>query len=244
MYNIFVQQGFTDYDNRTLQNSIATLTAGNCYCRVSFEKSESVSMFTAVQKLAQYAGADAYLYRNNIFFQVWRPFTGGVSISFDYTNSNKMPRTAPKVISLEETFFNDYFIEYQGQVDPNIPATDDNSNNIGALSRARYGTQQVPEMRSGSYTSKQIAFRDKTSAIFVGENLIRRCHTNLLTAPKALQQIDFDVDYSYKDYINLGDYFSMTFPEEGWVNKIFEVAGTKRSMDSQVVSVTGWEAVV
>jgi hypothetical protein len=241
-YNLMAQEGFTGFDATSIQTSISRLTAAACYIKCNILITDGLTLFTALEKLAQYAAADVYMYKNKVYFQHWKAYTGGVAVDFDYSIGSKCPRTSPTVATMESTFFNDYSIGYDG--DLKVPATDTANNNIGAVSRARFGAQAYPEMRCDSSTVSQIAFKDKASAVYIGETYIRRGHSTLTPNPKILQAITFDVEYGYKKNIELGTYFTMTFAEEGWDQKVFEVAGIKRSLDKQNIGVEAWEIVL
>jgi hypothetical protein len=52
------------------------------------------------------------------------------------------------------------------------------------------------------------------------------------------------VDYSYLNNIDLGTYFKMTFAEEGWTDKIFDVSQIKRGLDAQNIALEAWEVKI
>lgn len=229
-----------DYDSTSITNSINQLDDLGCCVKVNFNKSDNISIFQAIQKLGIYGCADTYMHLNKVYQQFWQAYTGGISIDFDYGIKKKRPRTAPVIGTLEKSMYNDYNIGYDG--DLGTAATDSNSNNIGAASRKdkKFGTQGLPEMRCGDINN-QIVFKDKTSAITIGEAYIQRGHYDLSTDPKILQQCVFDVDYSYRQYTEIGAYFKMTFLEEAWDDKVWEIAGIKKSLDKQNINITAWE---
>jgi hypothetical protein len=243
-YNIMIQEGLTtdDFNNTLIQNSISQLTAAACYVKVNILKEDDITLLTAIEKLGPYGGADVFMYRNKICFQHWQAFTGGVSVYFNYNVASQRPRTAPIISTMESSFYNDYSIGYNG--DLNVPATDAANGNIGAASRTRFGTQSYPEMRCNSSSVNMIAFKDLTSAKYIGETFIKYGHSSLTPKPKILQVINFDIDYSYRLNVDLGTYFEMTFSEEGWIDKVFEVAGIKRSLDKQNIAIEAWEVKV
>jgi hypothetical protein len=243
-YNIMIQEGLTpaDFNNTLIQNSISQLTAAACYVKVNILKEDDVTLLTAIEKLGPYGGADVFMYRNKICYQHWQAYTGGVSVFFDYDIPSLCPRTAPIISTMESSFYNDYSIGYNG--DLNVPATDAANGNIGAASRTRFGTQSYPEMRCNSSSVNMIAFKDLTSAKYIGETFIKYGHSSLSPKSKILQVINFNVDYSFRKNIDLGSYFKNTFSEEGWTNKVFEVAGIKRSLDKQEIAIEGWEVKI
>jgi len=241
-YNIMVQEGFTYYDNTALQNSISTLTANSCYVHVNILKQDDVSIFAALEKLGPYGAADVYMHKNKVVFKHWTAYTGGVSVAFDYGDPKLTPRTAPTITTLEYAFFNDYSIGYNGDLE--VPATDAANGNIGAPSRLRFGTQMAPELRCNSKSANMVAFKDSTSAVYIGKTMIKRGHSTLTPIPKVLQVINFEVEYSFRSYIDLGTYFKMTFPDEGWTNKVFEVSKIQRNISSQNIAIEGWEVAI
>lgn len=243
-YNIMIQEGLTtdDFNNTLIQNSISQLTAATCYVKVNIVLQDNVTLLTALEKLGPYGAADVFMYRNKICFQHWQPFVGGTSVNFNYNISSQCPRTAPIISTMEASFYNDYSIGYEGDLE--VPATDAANGDIGVASRTRFGTQKAPELRCNSSSANMIAFKDLTSAKYIGETFIKYGHLSLTPKPKILQVINFDIDYGYRLNIDLGTYFKMTFPEEGWTNKVFEVAGIKRSLDKQNIAIEAWEVRV
>lgn len=239
--NIMDVEGL-EYDSTSVIASINQLKSDGCYVKVNINKSDNLSVFQAVQKMGIYGCSDTYMHLNKVYQQFWQPYSGGVSVTFDYGIKKDCPRTTPIVSTLESSMYNDYSIGYFG--DGGVPATDSNSNKIAKASRNpdRYGTQQLPEMRAGD-SNKQIYFKDKNSAIVIGEAYIRRGHFTLSIDPKILQTFLFDVSYSYRKQIQVGTYFRMTFADEGWVSKVWEVAGIKKNLDKQDINITAWETV-
>lgn len=226
------------YDTKSVQNSINQLTNDECYVKVNINKSDNQTLFQAIQKLGIYGCSDTYTHMNKVYQQYWQAYVGGVSINFDYSKKADCPRTLPAITTLESSMYNDYSIGYNG--DSGTPATDENSNNIGVESRNKYGIQQLSEMRCGD-GHNQIYYKDKNSAIVIGEAYIRRSHYKLGINAKVLQQQVFDVDYSYKKNIELGYYFAMTCADEGWINKVWDIAGIKKNHKKQNINITAWE---
>ena len=237
--NIMDNEGI-DYDSASVTASINQLDSLGCYVKVNFNRSDNITAFNAIQKLGIYGCADTYMHLNKVYQQFWTKYTGGISIRFDYNVKAKRPRTAPIITTLEPSMYNDYNIGYDG--DLGTPATDSSNNNKGLPSRKKFGTQSLPEMRS-SDSSKQIYYKDKTSAVVIGETYIERSHYELDTNPKILQQINFDIDYTFRQYVQLGVFFEMTFDEEGWKKKVFEISGIKKSLDKLNINITAWEVV-
>ena len=91
--------------------------------------------------------------------------------------------------------------------------------------------------------SKQIVFKDLTSAVYVGETYIKRSNVNLSTIPRPLIKIQYDLNIRFRQYIELGSFFKLTFAEEGWTVKIFEVYELRRNEDQQNINIVGYEVI-
>lgn len=236
IYNIFIAYGFTNYDNASLQRSIGVLITNTCYCKVNITLNDNISFFSAIEKLSEYACAYAYSSKGNIYIKHYEPFTGGVSANI----AMKDIVSAPNVTNLFNNLINDYRIGYAGCGD--IPVTDILGNNIASISRTRYNTKQLPEMVSDD--KGQIQFKDITSAKYIGECYMRRSHKTLTTAPRPLYQIDFTLSYDFYNYIELGTFFNITFTDESWDNKTFEVFSITSDIANYQIQLTAIEVDV
>ena len=236
--NILDAEGFTNYDVSSFIKSDNNLISNSCYVKVAIKQEDNVTLVGIIQTLGKYAAADVYMKRNKIYFEHWVSYSGGAAISFDYSNSDLTPLTAPNIETLEKSFYNDYLIGYYG--DAEIPAADEDNNDLGLASRGVFGTQKIELTGSGN---NQVIFKDKTSAVYIGETYIKRGHYALNPVAKVLQQISFDLQYDFKNDIELGTIFKMTFAEEGWTAKLFEVIDFTRDFDAQKISIKAWEMV-
>ena len=183
--------------------------------------------------MGEYGAADVYSHKNEVFFVHSVPFTGGVSINFQ----EKDLRTLPIVDEDEKEIINDYRIGFDGDLD--VPATDGNSNNIGSASRSLLSIHSLPEM--GSDAGGQIIFKDKISAIYIGERYIKRTHKRLSTLPSPLTRIKFSIFTDFKSVINVGSFFTLTLSDESYVNKKFEVFEFNVNDDIDRINILAYE---
>ena len=236
--NVLDNIGYTGYNEASINTSIDRYTTADCYikCNINLEDNMTVQAF--IEKLADYGNADAYSHLGELYFVHWKPFTGGVSINLN-TNERDKFRSLPQVAEMESDLINDYSIGYDG--DGGTPATDADNNNIGNVSRSRYGTHSLPETNSDG--DQQIVYKDLTSAVYIGEGYIRRTHKDLTTDPQPLSKISFNLFSDNKEWITLQSYFRLTFSDENWTNKIFEVFEFTIDEDNDDIKLMAYEVV-
>jgi hypothetical protein len=236
--NIFSNAGLvagTDYDNTSLQKSITKLTDEACDIKVNYNESDGINFYDAISEIGIYACMDIYLHNNLLYCVHWEPFSGGVSLNL--TGSNL--KTAPIVNYLEREMLNDYIIHYDG--DLGIAAIDSANNNIGNISRQKYGEKIDESVRSGE--GAQIQYQDLGSAVYIGECYIRRSNYNLSTSCRPLIKIQFDLDIKYRYYTQAGMYFKLTLSDEEWTEKIFQVMEHKRNEDQENINIVAYEII-
>jgi hypothetical protein len=231
-------ESFTAYDNGVIERSNTVLDNASCNIKANFNESDNIDMFSALKLLANYSGAYYYQKNNNVFFQQWEAYSGGASIEFNYDVKEQRPLTAPVVSHLEKELVNDYTLSYFD--DNGTPITDATGNDIGAVSREKYLTQSLENIRSGN--ESQLIYENSTSAIFAGESHIRRTHFDLDKLARALIKIQFDVDIEYRQFIELGTIFYLTFDEEQ-CRKLFEVFEFRRNEDRRNINIVAQEVV-
>jgi hypothetical protein len=236
--NIMDNYGYTAYDSQTIAASDIRLQNLGAYVQCNFNKSDNLSLFSVIEKLASVCGADAYSHIGNVYFEVWSPYNRSPSISFGDTKVTRI-RTAPIVNYLEREVVNDYSIDYDGS--GGTPLTDATGGNIGERSRNKFGNRGLEPMETG--TGKQIVMKDATSAQAIGEIYINRSQVNLSTNPRPLVTIQFDVDIDFKYYIELGSKFRFTFPDEAWDGKVFEVYEFRRHEDNRNINILAYEVL-
>ncbi len=231
--NLCDQEGFTDYNPKAVQDSINQLTDQECLIKCYFGLDDDMTFQQAIEKLGEYGAADVYNHHNEIYFKHWQAYTGGVKVNL--TTSDLL--SPPKVYSSIKDMINDYRIGYVD--DAGTPAIDSDNNNIGNISRSDYGTQSLPEMDGSN--NQQIEVQDLTSAVYIGETMIRRTHISLDTIPRSPQIISFSLSLSHEDWIDLQTFFSLTLSDEGWDEKIFEIYGVTINYNKNIINLVAYE---
>jgi hypothetical protein len=239
--NICSNVGFTDYNEQAVQASTAALT-NNSKLKVNFNTSDNVNFQHAIEKLGEYSNSDVYVHNNEIYFVHWTEYSGTPFITLDATSieRDEKLKTLPIVVENESEIINDYSIGYFG--DGGTPATDSNSDNFGAVSRARYNVHSLPQLRSDDI-DKQIYFDSKSSAVYVGNSYMKRTHRDLTTDPKPPTSADFKLFADHKNNINLTTFFNFVLPDESWTNKVFEVFEYTVDEFNDDISILAFEAV-
>ncbi len=239
--NLCIQEGFTAYNSQSVTRSESLLTENNCFVKVAFDLEDNINFMEAIAKLGDYSNSDVYSHGFEVYFQHWVPFTGGVSVflNTETREIGKRLKTVPFVRMDQGIMINDFSIGYDG--DNEIPATDLNSDNIGLISRNRYGSISLPEMQSNE--NAQIIFKDKVSAVYIGNGNIKRTHKNLTTDPTALTKIVFNLFADHKDWITLETFLKLTFPDESWTEKVFEIFEFNVDEDADDISCVAYEGV-
>lgn len=236
--NIMDSYNFSYYDDPTLSASIDTLIDNSAYMMLNINKSDNMDLFNVLDTIGIHSCADVYSSKGNVFFKVWTNFTASTSLSINIDNTNRL-RSNPIVTYLQREMINDYSIDYDGSSD--ILVTDSTAGNIGALSRAKYGTKALEPMNTG--TDKQIIFQDSTTARWIGEQYIKRSNYNLLTNPRPILKIQFDLDIKFKKWIELGTLFKLDLVDENWTDKIFEVFEFRRSESRNNINIVAYEVI-
>lgn len=226
------------YNDFFIQRSINKLDENECYVKVKVLKEDNVTVLDIIKKLGKYSGSDVFMKQNKICFDHYQQKTTGSGLSFDYSKASETPRTAPIVEVMEQSFFNDFSIEYSG--DGGTPATDSANDNLGYASRNKYGQQQF-ELSQCNSVDNQIQIKDLASAVYIGNTVIKMGHYVLEPVPKVLQKINFDVSYNYKSIIELGKVFKDSFIDEDWNEKLFEIMGIEKNLMAQNINIEAWE---
>jgi len=232
--NILDQEGFTDYNNASFLKSASQLDSNSCYIKCFIEMEDDMSLQQSLEKLAEFGAADCYSHAGNIYYKHWQAFTGGVKVNLSESDIED----SPIVSSAINEIVNDYSIGYDG--DANIPATDSANNDIGSFSRVKFGTHSLREMGGGEGT--QIQYMDLTSAVYIGEQLIRRTHKNLDNANVSpLQIISSSLSLKHQEWLDLETYYRQSFSDEGWSNKLFEISRFIRNFDRDLIETISYE---
>lgn len=230
--NICAQEGFTSVNSKAANDSDSIYTDAGVLIKCFFDEDDNITFQQAIEKLGEIGCADVYTHFGEIYFQVWKTFTGGVKVSI--TNFFKVPI----VDSPETNIINNYRIYYSG--DGGVPATDLNDTTpIGLLSRNKFGQKDLKEFDCSE--NQQIVMKDETTARYIGECYIRRVHKDLDTNPEALTQIIFDINSKSKDLIDLQTFIKVTLPDENWIDRIFEIFRFQFNSLENIISCIAFE---
>lgn len=232
--NVCNDIGYTNYDNPSLQQS-NTVLSNNSKMMVDVKQEDNITFHQLTEKLGEYCNADVYSHKNDIYFVHWVLNTNTNLIHLGEDDF----RNVPTVYEDEKEIINDYSIGYYGDAD--VPATDANSNNIGVNSRNLFGIKSLPELRSND--GNQIVFENKAAAIYIGEGNIKRTVSNYNKIPNPLTKINFSLYNEDRYYMTLNTKLSITFSDEGWTNKIFEVFQFTIDEDNDEIVVVAYEVV-
>lgn len=232
--NIMDSVGFESYNNRSLQDSIDQLAEAGMYIKCNFLKSQNVSLIKALEDLGVKSCSDVFSHYGNLYFKHYQPFVGGVSLNLNVSRSTSI-KTKPIITSLEPEMINQYNIDYNHSGE--TPLTD--TDNIGQLSRSKYGVKSLSTFVTGD--DKQIVIKDIISARYIGECYIYMTQKSASTKPQPKDKIQFDVDIKYKEYIDLESYFKLTLKDNNWIGKIFEVYEFVRNEKNKNINIVGYE---
>ena len=223
------------YDLPSIMASDALYRANNAYIRCDVRLNANCYLTGFIEKIAEIGCADAYIHNNLIRFDHWHYFTRPASSVVNVDISHLL--SAPKIEILFSEIVNDYRVRYNG--DNGIATTDADNNNIGVLSRQNLSVFSMPEIRSTD--TSQVQIKDLTTAVYFGECLIRRTHTGLLTNPNPLQTVEIELPIQDREWLDITSHIALTFPEEGWNSKIFEIMKILFDDDANKISLTCYE---
>ena len=235
--NICDAIGFTNYDNKTVQESIDYYTVNACYIKVYFYKEDDITFQQACEKIADVCAADIYGHSNKLHFKLYKKFSGNTSIEIIESDL----KSAPAVSFLESELVNNYNIKYVGCDD--TATKDADNNDIGMVSRRdeQNGVHDLAEI--DGQEGNQIVIKDKASAVFIGEQAIKRTHYGIdKVNPGPLQQISFKLDEQFNKYMDINTYFKLSFSDEGWDKKLFEVFQSEIDFDSNELRIVAVES--
>jgi len=228
--------GFKAINLRSIEASDALYQNNNCFIKAFFGREDDITFQQAVDKIAMLGAADIYGHNNNLYFDLFREFTGGVVYTINDTDMISLP----VVKSLESELINNYSINY---VDSNeTPATDLNSNNLGRISRKEEnnGIHDMAEIDGDE--GNDIEIKDKVSAVYLGEQNVKRTHKNLDNSRAgSLREILFEMSEKFKNLIDITTFFRMNLSDEGWNNKIFETYGAEIDSDRNILKLIAIE---
>jgi len=214
-------------------DSINRFTDNSCYIKCFFGKEDDIIMQQALEKLGEVGCADVFNSFNDIFYKHWVPFSGGAKVSLVESDL----KTSVIVSSPDTELINEYRIGYTGDAD--TPLTDATGGNIGNISREYYGTHELTEMNCRE--NQEIVFKDITSAQYIGECYIKRLYINLYTQPRPPHIIQFDLKYTHREWVDLETYFRLTWSDEGWTEKLFEIFRITYDYDRNNIGILAYE---
>jgi len=231
--NICDSIGFTSYNLKAVQDSINRLVLNSCKMKCRFDYDQGLKFQQVIEKISEYSAADCFINKDEIYFKVHTPYTGGAIGEISELDLIALPR--PK--HLVDDMINQYRIGYEG--DNEIPATDSDVSGIGIYSRNKFGIFDLPEM-DGS--KGQIVIKDLTSAKFIGETYIKRTHKNLLSEDvMPLREMTTQLKYGFKWIVDINTFYKQTLVDQGWNQKIFEITETNTNKNNNTVKITSLE---
>ena len=234
--NICDSVGFTYYDNNALNTSDSVYAENGCYIKCYFNSGDDITLQQAIEKIAEICGADIYGHDDLIYFKVFRIYSGGAS----YTITTDDMVKVPELDFLEDQLINDYNIKYVGC---NDTATKDiNNGNIGLISRQdnSNGVHDMAEI--DGQAGNEIEIKDLPSAVFIGEQGIRKSHMGLSGIyPSPLKRNNFSVGSKFNKYIDINTYFKMDFIDESWTEKVFDPIEIKINSDAETIDISAVE---
>lgn len=230
--NICSAIGFTGYDTRSVDIADAKYVLAGCYLKLDYDVDNPIQFQNLIEELGRVGVADIYSMGGKIYFKHWQEY----SETPPYVITADDLMEFPVIMSLTEEMVNDYSVGYDG--DGGTPAIDSANGDIGALSREKYGARSYEAFET---TTGDIILKDLTSAVYIGECLIRRSHYALSTNPRPLNQIDFSLNMDTGNWIDIDTFFSLTFSDEAWTIKTFEVMSIDKNEDSNTIKITAYE---
>jgi len=200
-----------NYNTGAMERSIALYDAASCEAEATITKDDSMDVMSFAEKMAEIGCADFFTHDGEVYFLAYGDTAGGITledkdfITFDSISLN------------EKDIINEYRI-YHAAGGPEIDA---DNNNIGEASRNKYGTRELKEMKTG--TEEIITLKDSTSAVYLGENYIKRSHIlqNGLYSNIPLW-VQFSLDIELDQYTTVLDRVTVNFTPNN-INSEFQV---------------------
>ena len=236
--NIMDAVSFTDYNLKSITDSSNKYNDydGNdsqFLIKCFFELDDNITLQQALEKLSDVGCADCFSSKNKVYFKHWKAFTGGAKVTLTINSIDN----SPIVWTSETDAVNDYRINYNGSAE--VPVTDGTGNDIASVSRTRYGIKDLNEMNCSE--NSQIVIQNLAGATYIGECYINRSHIDLSTNPRFPDYITFTLPGSHKEWIDLETYFKLTFADEDWVEKLFEVYSFEIDYDKDEIKILALE---
>jgi len=236
--NICDQEGLDTYNLLSISRSNAIQESNGLFIKCDFQLSDDITFQQALEKLGEIGVADVYDFMGQIYYAhyIEDKYSVTADINLNETSTDIIGKI--KVSNSNNEIINDYNISYVGY--NGIPATDSNNNNIGSLSRDRYGVQSLPEF-NGSI-GEQIEIKDLKSAVYIGDTWIRKTHYKLTgTETRSRQLLTFTLPLDFKYILNLYGYVRVSLIDENWTDKIFELFKIIENNSSNILEVLLYE---
>ena len=212
---ICIQTGLIDYvDKISLEQSKAYLESNECRIKLTLDIDSRNNIFTVFELLGWYGCADVFEFKGKIYYQVWRPI-GDRIVTNRIANEDIL--AIKEVDSPEKYLINDYAIHYNG--DGGTPAKDSTADDLGSISRDRYGTYPLKEVTGSS----PFQVESLTAAKFIGNQHIKRRHRTLTTNPRPRIMCKFDMNLLKGTWLDMTTTFLMNYARESWIDRQFEI---------------------
>lgn len=233
-YNVCLQVGFTAYNEQARATSATQQAAAGLLVSLDIREDKNATFQQVIEKLGDYGAADVYDFDNEIYYVHWGYFTGGVG---RYIGKEQI---VGKVTGewIDRAMYNEYAIAYSG-MPVNTPSTDYNSNSIATLSRQIHGTHTYKDVPGELEDEYRIS--TKAGATYLGECMIRRSHRALSTQPESLIKITLDLNIENRFWVDLRTFFRLTWEQEGWAAKTFEIYKIRRDEEKESISIEAYE---
>jgi hypothetical protein len=206
------------YNKAAMARSENILSENSVELKADFDYSDGTSVRDALEKIAQYSGAFAYVYNNEFYFEIYTQTSEFEPVNIDFDNDFDVVKRLPDIRFLTNQIVNDYSVGFLD--DGSVPATDTTGNNIGQRSRNRYGSKSWPQVISGD-DSGQLQFRNESSAQWLGEQGIKFSHDS--TLQYAPIEASFSLYYEAINKVSLDGYLNLTRSRFNWTNKLFRI---------------------
>lgn len=235
--NIMIQLELEDLiDLPSLNKSKGVLDLNSVQIQVTTDADSELNFLDLIEKIAKYSCADIYDYKGKVHFQVWQEVdTRLISKSIDLNGEGIKGKPVINPIEGEKYLVNDYNIRYNG--DGGVAATDGANDDIGSLSRDNYDTHSLQDVES----TTPIEFQNLASAVWVGNQHIKRSHVSLLIRPEPRQKLTYIIDDEILNNMDLTTIAKMNYDPQAWVNKPFEVHRILFDDNDNAVEIEGWE---
>lgn len=190
--------------------------------RISFRKEDNITLYNAIQTLADISCSDCFTTKGKIEF---RTFDSDLTnIIPNYTIGEDVISNL-KISNMEDSIINDYSIKY-GTGDT---IKDSLAGDVGQYSRSIYGTKELKSIDISN--SSNVNLNSLEGAIWLGDSYIKRSGNPIL-------RIEFELDREeFGKFIDLNTYFIFSGSPEDLSNLVFEVMKLEYK-DDLIINIT------